>query len=46
MEYLTVLVIMILICNIWVSRDHSSRYVQDAKTLGTIKSQLWVSEKS
>lgn len=46
MEYLTVMLIMILICNIWVSRDYSSRCIQDAKPLGTIKSQLWLSEKS
>lgn len=43
---MTVRVSMILICNIWASRDYFSKYIQAAKALCAIKSQLCVSEKS
>lgn len=44
-EATAVMVIMLLICNIWVSRDSANRHTSVARAGGTIKSQLWVNEK-
>lgn len=45
-EAMTAMVIMILICNIWVSRDYANRHTSVARAGGTIKSQLWVNENN
>lgn len=45
-EATTVMVIMLLICNIWISRDYANRHTSVARAGGTIKSQLWVNEKN
>lgn len=45
-EATTVMVIMLLTRNIWVSRDYASRHTSVARAGGTIKAQLWVNENN